>query len=144
MPQLTRKITFTSAYDRSQEKPNYGIHGMVIGFQLHGPEGVVNWNYHTGIYLEHNRKAHEHTAYHSSCYGNEICAHGTKPFAGSDGPNAGCNLLGDAPCHSAVLTGGLYGQELGERLLTEGDAPIWAELEAEYNKLFPQLELKGI
>lgn len=137
---LERKIVFYPAYDRSQQTPSYGIHGMVIDFQLHGPEGTVNWPYHTGIYLAHTRK--RLGKYEPSSYGTEICAHSSKSFNGSDSVRDGnCPVLGGIPCYSIVLTGCLYGRELGEKLLLEGDEIIWKELEEYYYKLFPQQEL---
>lgn len=134
---LTRKIIFIPAYDKG---PQYGIHGMVIGFQLSGPEGVLVWDFHTGIYLEQTKKRLGQRNNSSDSYGTEIYSHSTKPHPDSTEGTEHCDLIGGVKCYTTSI----YGGHLSEILLGQGDAPIWEELEKQYQILWPQLELSGI
>lgn len=136
MSSLIRRITFTPAYDyRARDQDQ---HGLVINFWVRGPEGAIVWSYHTGVYLKHSRTSP------SSPYGDEICAHSSKPFPDSEGINLGCGWLDGIACHSAELTGSLFGRELGEQFLAEGEDVVWKVLETRYLALWPQLELDGL
>lgn len=134
---LIRKIVFVPAYD---EGPKFGSHGMVISFRLFGPEGVLAWDFHTRIYLEATRKRLGQGNEHGGIYGTEIYSHSTKPHSDSTIGVSDCALVGGVQCHTTSI----YGQDLAERLVAEGDEGIWKRMEVAYRCLWPQLEMTGL
>jgi len=134
---MKREIKFTPAYDKTQEKPNYD--GMVITFIVRGAQGAVVFSFHSGLMLAATRKWLG--AYQSHPYGTELNAHSFKPHEGSELTERHCSLIDAPACHSSVLSSSATGRELAEKLISEGDAPIWAALEKEYQELFLQQEL---
>lgn len=58
-----RSVRFHTGWDKRRETPNYGIHGMTIGFYLRGEEGVVQFKMNTDWIPWEPRPASDHQSF---------------------------------------------------------------------------------
>lgn len=130
-----RRVEFSAAWDRRDPDPkkDNGVHGVEIRFLLIGAAGAVQFLLFTGWYLPESETcvgavAHRpmpaNLGYHSPVPRYE----GQTPM---DGP---CAVLGGT-CYydgSSLAADGIF-----KVLLHEGDAGVWRELEAFYQKYSP-------
>lgn len=145
MSQLTRRVMFTPAYDTSRN----GCHGLEMEFVLTGAEGAVVFTVHTAMYLKRTYDRWGPNSSPSQPYGRSITVHAVSMIEAKDKYDT-CSLLKEpceflllpSGCYSKELTGSCFAGELLEKFLTEGEAPVWKELEEQYEAVFPNKQLQ--
>lgn len=138
---LSRTIHICPGYDQRSTIPsqNYGIHNAEIQFVLSGPEGAVVFTIRrTGWYVasarEYFRSVGRPRQYYLEEDKNPWCCsidvHSKVPLYEDQDPIADCKFTnGDCYCDSTVMV-----EDLMERLVAEGEDPVWTELEAWYRE----------
>lgn len=134
MSALEHIVKFTPAYD---ERPKYGVHGVELRMIVKGPRGAVQFVLMTNWHLPHVQ--HEYAQqylgrYQLSPTPADFGYHSPVPRYQDQVETDGCPWVASGTCYydgSGLRAGKVY-----ERLLREGDAGVWAELEAEYHQLF--------
>ena len=144
--QMEKIIEFSAAYDKRDPNPakNYGIHGVDIRFVLKGEEGAVQFLLYTGwqlphvreelndSFLEHPRRVSLECMFPQPA---NLGYHSPKPMYPEDKPMIdSCPYLDGKPCY--YNGSGLAAERVYERLLSEGDAGVWLELEKYYDRVF--------
>lgn len=137
---LSRTIHICPGYDQRSTIPsqNYGIHNAEIQFVLSGSEGAVDFTIHkTGWYTA---SAREHLAAQAPSRFSmdrdshpwlcSINVHSKVPLYEGQDPVANCQYTG-GPCYCDST---MLAEDLMERLVAEGEAPVWTELEAWYRE----------
>lgn len=142
---FVRSVTFAPAFDKRDPDPakNYGIHGVSIRFVLRGPKGATQFLLYTQWQLPHvttefvarsyepiggdphwmERPIPADLGYHS--YTRQYERQRPMP----------CDVLPETD-HCYYDGSSLRAEPVYHRLLAEGDAGVWAALEAEYHAVF--------
>ena len=140
-----RIVQFHPAFDKRHADPskNYGIHGVQIRFVLKGPFGATQFGLYTSWQLPHvmkelkakwwGKSGHEHTF---DPIPTDLGYHAYEPQYDGQTRMGSCDILPDAEggCYYDGST--LAAERVFERLLREGDASVWAELEEQYRDRF--------
>jgi len=137
-----RTVIFLPAFDKRDSDPskNYGIHGVGVRFVLKGPEGAVQFLLFTGWHLPHVQEelvGKCHTEHHFCSLKPmpaDLGYHSPTPhYEGQEPISDDCEFIG-GPCYYDGST--LNAEPVFNRLLAEGDAGVWDELEAFYHSTF--------
>jgi hypothetical protein len=137
--EFRREIVFIPAFDRRHRDPNknYGIHGVECRFHLIGEHGVTQFVIYTNWQLPEVTEELEARPPgqfpHLMCrpMAADLGYHRLTPaYEGQESLSNSCELLGDRPCY--YDGSGLQAAEVFEKLLREGDAAVWRELERFY------------
>ena len=145
---MERIIKFDPAYDKRDPNPskNYGIHGVNLTFVLKGDEGAVQFVVYTNWHLPHVTKEFLYKA----CVADDKVLYIESMFTptpadrGYHSPHPmyddqlqvtdSCECLDGKPCY--YDGSGLAAENVYKRLVAEGDAAVWEELEAYYKQAF--------
>lgn len=145
---MERKITFAPAYDRRDPDPrkSCGTHGVEICFYLIGKHGAVQFVLYTNWHLPHVTK--EQLARSNGADSEQIgwrflpdpanLGYHSRTKTEYGYHNETCDILDGAECW--YDESGLAANDVFDRLLREGDAGVWAELEDYYVRTFGELE----
>lgn len=134
MSQRERIVQFTPAYD---ERPKYGVHCVDLRMVVKGPHGAVQFVLMTSWHLPHvQRERAAQRVEHVLCqpFPADLGYHSPVPRHEGHMATEGCPWVESGTCY--YDGSGLQAHRVYERLLREGDAGVWAELEAEYDRLF--------
>lgn len=139
---LERIVTVTPAFDRRDPDPrkNYGIHGCTLRFVLKGAKGATQFVVYTNWQLPHvddERCAGIWTGsklrWSFLPLGADVGYHSPTPQY--EGHTAlPCDILDSGQCYYDGSS--LAAEDLLKRMIAEGDAAIWSELEAVYHQRF--------
>lgn len=147
MAEFRRELRLDPAYDRG---PEYGIHGVEMRFLLHGDAGTVQFVLYTNWQLPHvtPRFHAPYDAIGGDAHWMErpmpvdLGYHSPVPlYEGQSLLTESCPVLGGRPCYYDGSS--LNAEPVFHRLLAEGDAGVWAELEAYYTRTFARAEPGG-
>jgi len=156
-----KRIELTPAYDKRDLDPkkDYGIHGVNIRFLLLGEKGATQFLLFTNWMLPHVQEETDARTVHKILSGDSLYlrepffAH--RPLPADLGYHSRapirdyqekpsqehCEYL-DAPCYCDGSTSNA--ERVFQRLVREGAAGVWAELEDYYNQLFGDQGKSGI
>lgn len=135
---MERIIRFRPAFDKRNPDPryDYGVHGVEVMFVLKGPAGATHFILFTNWHLPHvqrelDAKRTDHLLCH--CQPADVGYHSPTPMFEDQRPSSqSCEWLDGRPCYSDGS--GLYSEKVYERLVREGDAAVWSELEEWYKE----------
>ena len=145
---MERIISFRPAYDKRDPNPrkNYGIHGVDLTFVLKGAAGAVQFVIYTNWHLPHVTRE----LIYKACVSNDVANYIESTFTpmptdlGYHSPypmykdqttvTNSCKYLDGKPCY--YDGSGLAAEDIYKRLVAEGDAAVWEELEAYYKQTF--------
>jgi hypothetical protein len=140
--EFRREVVFTPAFDKrhADDGRNYGIHGVDLRFHLIGEHGATHFVVFTNWQLpeitkELDIRPIDRRFPHLSCHPSpaDIGYHRLTPsYEGQEPLLDSCDLLGGKPCYSDGS--GLMAREVFEKLIREGDAAVWRELEEWYRE----------
>ena len=136
MTQPSRWVEFTAAYDRRDPNPNksYGIHGVDMRFLLRGPKGVIQFVVATNWHLPEVQPLLT-DSWRLKPMPFDLGYHSPVPlYDGQTTVTDSCEYLGGRPCYYDGST--LAAEKVFDRLLREGDAGVWAEMEETYEYHF--------
>lgn len=145
---MERKVVFEPAYDKRDPDPakSYGIHGVTIRFYLIGKHGAAQFVLYTNWHLPHVTK--EQLAKSNGASSEQIgwrflpdpadLGYHSRTKTEYGYHNETCEVLGGAECW--YDGSGLASRDVFDRLLHEGDAGMWQELESYYVRQFGELE----
>lgn len=137
---MERMIKISPAYDKRNETPNYGQHGLEFHFVTRDAAGALAFSIHTGWYIEAMKRAQigdsgtfrEHpTSQYCRC---SFHAFATLENSIDEWPTEHCGWLDDAPCQSHEPFDGI-GREIGElffALLTKPLDEFWQLMESHH------------
>ena len=138
---MERIVQFTAAYDKRDPDPkkNYGIHGVNLQMVLRGTRGAVQFVLFTDWHLPHIRKKFEEKGYHPNSLPADVGYHSPVPmYEGQEPITDACEFLDGKPCY--YDGSGLAAYDMFDTLTREGDAGVWRELEAYYERTFGALD----
>lgn len=138
-----RIVTFRPAFDRRDPDPskNYGIHGVELRMVLRGERGATQFLLYTNWHLPHvteelwRDRPLDVLRHVVSPMPADLGHHWPTPtneYEAEHGPRD-CDILPGGKCF--YDGSGLAAERVYERLLREGDAGVWAELEGYYRTL---------
>jgi hypothetical protein len=134
-PEFERQIVFVPAYDRRNEKPNYGQHPMHMLFVLFRQDkGALVFDVNTGWYIDRTQKPVQIAPHYFEMSAHRYHDHNVHADEGDYKDN--CEWLGGATC----LSENLYGltapihEDLWNTFLTEGQEALWKRLEQVYTE----------
>jgi hypothetical protein len=148
---FTRRVEFVKAYDHVPE--GGGCHGVTIEFILQGRDGAVVFKVFTHWHLPAAQRRIDLINFRDVLYGqvygqgsNGLASyhpmsgglgyHSHKPLYEGEQPDRdSCDYIGGVCYSDGSLTGG---DPILERLIREGDAGVWEELEEYYGHMFQE------
>lgn len=136
---MERIVQFQPAFDKRHKDPNknYGIHGVTLRMVLKGKNGAVQFVVYTNWHLPHVQEELNSKSLDWELRGPmpaDLGYHSPHPMYEGQQPMRGtCDILG-TQCYYDGST--LNSEPVFERLLEEGDAGVWAELESYYESHF--------
>ena len=145
---MRRIVKLRPAFDKRDPDPskNYGIHGVELKFALVGEKGATQFLVYTNWQLPHvtdeminksvNGASHSMLEARFLPMGADLGYH-SKVEVEYATHFDDCDLL-DGECWSNVS--GLAAERVFERLVREGDAAVWEELESYYVERFGDLD----
>ena len=141
---MEKIVEFTPAFDKRDPNPhkNYGIHCVEICMILKGVRGAVQFLMATGWYLpeveaELVRRNTSYSLFSPSGY--DIGYHSPTPqYDGQEKMAESCAYLDGKPCYYDGSC--LAAEPVLGRLIREGHAAVWEELEEKYKAIFGELE----
>ena len=140
---LERIVTVTPAFDQRDPDPrkNYGIHGCELRFVLKGAKGATQFVVYTNWQLPHVNNEHcarawtgEKLRYTFLPIGADVGYHSPTPQYEGQTNLGPCNILDIKHCYYDGSS--LAAEDLLKRMIAEGDAAVWSELEATYHEHF--------
>lgn len=137
MDELKRTVMFHPAFDKRSPNPkeNYGIHGVEIRFLLSGPHGAVQFLLFTNWQLPHVAKEFETASYRfNKPMPADLGYHSRTPHYEGHQHMGPCEFLDGANCYYDGSS--LNAERVFNRLLRDGDAGVWSELEDYYRATF--------
>jgi len=140
----SRWVEFTPAFDKRNTDPNknYGIGSVNIRFLLRGPRGVVQFLILSGWYLPEVQSELGRGTFHDYPLAADLGYHSPVPmYEGQEPITDSCEYLDGRPCYYDGSS--LAAKRVYERLLREGDAGVWSELEDYYTDRFGGQEVGG-
>jgi hypothetical protein len=140
--QFERRVVFMPAFDRRHEDPsrNYGIHGVECHFYLIGEQAATQFVIYTNWQLPEvtedlDRRPVDLRSPHLLCrpMAVDLGYHRLTPaYEGQKSTFDSCEFLGGRPCY---YDGSMsMAKDVFEKLLREGDAAVWRELERFYRR----------
>lgn len=132
---FTREVSFRPAFDRRDAEPskNYGIGSVRITFVLKGELGAVQWMIGTDWDVPSARATRSYYPDQGKVTGWDLGYHSPRPLYDGQSPMGECDVLeGQCFYDGSSLNADL----LVENFIAQGDAYVWAALEAYYRFTF--------
>ena len=137
---MERIVELTPAYDKRDPNPgkNYDVHGVNLRMVLKGKRGAVHFLLYTDWHLPSVRDWLEAKGYHNDPLPADVGYHSPVPmYEGQEPISEACEYLDGKPCY--YDGSGLAAEDMFDTLTREGDAGVWRELEAYYERTFGAL-----
>ncbi len=139
---FTRQVEFVAAFDKTDETPSKGIHGVEMHANLIGPAGAINFVVYTNWHLPETQKRIDAKPpeprfpylFHKPQPATVAFHHPKPQWEGQD--ETACNLLPGGKCYGDITFTGAA--KIFDALVEGGSAGMWAALEEWYVQEFEE------
>ena len=137
MEEFKQVVEVTPGYDKTKEKPNYGVGAMTIRFVLIGSKGAVQFVIGTEWYpveVQRRMKGKLPRVWDVQPNGWDVGYHSREPVYKDHDSMGTCSYLDDVPCYYDGSS--LQAQDWVPDFITGGTTWLWSRLEEYYKAKF--------
>lgn len=136
MNTLRREIKWYPAYDKTNtdQRKNYGIHGVDMRWYVIGDAGAVQWVVYTNWHLPHVQESLKSRGHRYEPQPADLGYHSKTPrYEGHEPMRNECELTGGTCYYGGS---GLNAEPVFQLLLEKGGEAVWEYLENYYLEVF--------